>query len=146
MTLRDVLLPLFAEVILTFGLVFWAAALRVRDLRSGVVKPRDIALREPNWPAHTRQVSYAYSNQLELPVLFYLLTILAYFTHHAGTVFVILAWTFVVFRLLHAYVHVTSNNVNVRGPLFGVSTVVLAIMWLIFMIQVLTNTVVLTGT
>jgi hypothetical protein len=146
MTLRDVLLPLFVEVILTFGLVFWAAALRVRDLRSGAVKPRDIALREPNWPAPTRQISYAYSNQLELPVLFYVLTILAYFTHHAGTLFVILAWIFVVFRLLHAYVHVTSNDVSVRGPLFGVSAVVLAIMWLIFMIQVLTNTVVLIGT
>jgi hypothetical protein len=146
MTLRDVLLPLFVEVILTFGLVFWAAALRVRDLRSGAVKPWDIALREPNWPAHTRQVSYAYSNQLELPVLFYILTILAYFTHHAGTLFVILAWIFVLFRLLHAYVHVTSNDVSVRGPLFGVSAVVLAIMWLIFMIQILTNTVVLIGT
>jgi hypothetical protein len=122
MTLSDVLLPLFVEVILTFGLVFWAATLRVRDLKSGVVKPRDIALREPNWPVPTRQV--------------------AYFTHHAGTLFVVLAWIFVLFRLLQAYVHVTSNNVNVRGPLFGVSAVVLAIMWLIFMIQVLTNTVV----
>jgi hypothetical protein len=41
---------------------------------------------------------------------------------------------------------VTSNDVSVRGPLFGISSVVLAIMWLIFMLQVLTNTVVLTGT
>ena len=146
MTLRDVLLPLFAEVILTFGLFFWAAALRVHDLQSGAAKRQDIALREPNWPAHTRQVSHAYSNQLELPVLFYVLTILAYFTHHAGTLFVILAWIFVAFRLLHAYVHVTSNKVNIRGPLFGISAVVLAIIWLIFMVQVLTGTVVLIGT
>jgi len=146
MTLQEVLLPLFVEVILTFTLFFWAAALRVRDLRSGVVKRRDIALREPNWPVPTRQVSYSYSNQFELPVLFYVLTILAYFTHHAGTLFVILAWIFVLFRLLHAYVHVTSNNVSVRGPLFGVSAVVLAIMWLVFMIQILTNPIVLTGT
>jgi hypothetical protein len=146
MTLREVLLPLFVEVILTFALVFWAAGLRIRDLRSGVVKPRDIALREPNWPVPTRQVAYSFSNQFELPVLFYVLTILAYFTHHAGTLFVILAWIFVVFRLLHAYVHVTSNDVNVRGPLFGVSAVVLAIMWLIFMIQVLTGIIVPTGT
>jgi hypothetical protein len=146
MTLRDVLLPLFVEVILTFGLLFWAAGLRVRDLQSGAVKPGDIALREPNWPAGTRQVAYAFSNQLELPVLFYVLTILAYFTHHAGTLFVILAWIFVLFRLLHVYVHVTSNVVNIRGPLFGLSAVVLAIMWLIFMVQVLTNTVLLTST
>jgi hypothetical protein len=146
MTLRDVLLPLFVEVILTFGLLFWAGALRVSNVKSGAVKPQDIALREPNWPARTRQVSYAFSNQFELPVLFYVLTILAYFTHYAGTLFVILAWIFVVFRLLHEYVHVTSNDVNIRGPLFGLSAVVLSVMWLIFMIQVLTNTVVLIGT
>ena len=81
-----------------------------------------------------------------MPVLFYVLTILAYFTHHAGTLFVVLAWVFVIFRLLHAYVHVTSNIVRLRGGLFAVAAVVLAIMWLIFIIQVLTNTIVLTGT
>jgi hypothetical protein len=145
-TLRAVLLPLFVEVILTFVLVSWAASLRVRDIRSGAAKRQDIALREPNWPAGTRQISYAYANQLELPLLFYVLTILAYFTRHAGTLFVILAWIFVLFRLLHAYVHVTSNDVSTRGPLFGVSAVVLAVMWLIFMLQVLTNTLVLTST
>ena len=137
MTLRDVLLPLFAEVILTFGLVFWAAALRVRDLRSGVVKPRDIALREPNWPVPTRQVAYSYSNQFELPVLFYVLTILALITHHAGVLFVVLAWIFVIFRVLQAYIHVTSNKVPLRGAFFGVAALALAINWLVFMFDIL---------
>jgi len=68
------------------------------------------------------------------------LTILAYMTHKAGIVFVVLAWIFVLFRVLHAGVHVTSNNVNVRGPLFGVSAVVLAIMWIIYIVEVLTGT------
>ncbi len=128
MSLQAVLLPLFVEVILTFGLLFWMAPLRVRDFSSGDVRPQDIALREPNWPQRTTQVANAFSNQFELPVLFYVLTILAYFTHHAGTrVCWFLAWVFVVFRLLHAYVHVTSNVVRLRGPLYGVSALVLAI-------------------
>jgi len=67
------------------------------------------------------QVGYSYSNQFELPVLFYVLTILAYFTHHAGIVFVVLAWVFVIFRLLQAYVHVTSNKIQLRGAMFGIS-------------------------
>ncbi len=146
MTLRAVLLPLFVEVILTFVLLFWMAALRTRDLGSGAVRPQDIALREPNWSVRTRQVANCFANQFELPVLFYVLTILAYFTHHAGTLFVVLAWVFVIFRLLHAYVHVTSNIVRLRGGLFSVAAIALAIMWLIFIIQVLTNTIVLTGT
>jgi hypothetical protein len=139
MSLQAVLLPLFVEVVLTFALLFWAGALRNVDLSSGAVKPEDIALREPNWPKRTLQVSYAYANQLELPVLFYVLTVLAYVTRHAGIVFVVLAWVFVVFRLVHAYVHVTTNIPRLRGAMFGMASVVLAVMWAIFIAQVMTG-------
>jgi hypothetical protein len=131
-----VMLPLFVQVLLTFALLFWAGALRSGDLRAGTVRPEQIGLREPNWPPRTAQVSHAYSHQTELPTLFYTLTIFAYFTHHAGTLFVVLAWVFVAFRLLHAYVHVTSNIPNLRGMLFGFGSIVLAMMWVVFIIQV----------
>jgi len=138
MSIQAILLPLFVEVILTFALLFWLAPLRARDVSSGVVRLEDIALREPNWSRRTLQVAYSFSNQFELPVLFYVLTILAFATHLAGVVFVVLAWVFVVFRYLQAFVHVTSNNVRLRGGLFGISAVVLAIMWAIYIAQVLT--------
>ena len=137
MSLATVLLPLFVEVVLTFALLFWAGALRSGDLRTGTVRPEDIGLRELNWPKRTAQVSNAYGNQTELPTLFYILTVLAYVTHHAGILFVVLAWIFVAFRLLHAYVHVTSNIPNARGALFGIGSLVLAVMWAIFIVQVL---------
>jgi hypothetical protein len=133
-----ILLPLFVEVILTFLLLFWLGPLRTRDFASGLVRPQDIALREPKWPQRTMQVANAFANQFELPVLFYVLTILAYVTHLAGVVFVVLAWVFVLFRCLHACVHVTSNVVRLRGALFIVSALVLAIMWTIYIIEVLT--------
>jgi hypothetical protein len=139
MPVQQVLLPLFLEVILTFMLLFWLAPLRARDFSSGVTRPEDIALREPNWSQRSLQVGYSYSNQFELPVLFYVLTILAYFTRHAGIVFVVLAWIFVIFRYLQAYVHVTSNQVRLRGAFFGVSALVLAITWIIYIVQILTS-------
>ena len=139
MPIQDVLLPLFVEVILTFVLLFWLAPLRGRDFRSGLVREEDIALRQPNWSPRALQVGYSYSNQFELPVLFYVLTILAIITRHAGVVFVMLAWIFVIFRVLQAYVHVTSNKVQIRGMLFGVSAVVLAIMWSMYIVAMLTS-------
>jgi hypothetical protein len=139
MPVQEVLLPLFVEVILTFVLLFWMAPLRTRAIRSGAVRADDIALREPNWPERITQIGNSYCSQFELPVLFYVLTILAYITHQAGVLFVILAWLFVIFRLLHAYVHVTSNKINIRGPLFGASALILAIMWVIYMVDVLTS-------
>jgi hypothetical protein len=138
MTTQDILLPLFVEVILTFLLLFWLAPLRGGDLTSGVTQPEKVALREPNWSPRTLQVAYAFSNQFELPVLFYILTVLAYVTHLADLVFVVLAWIFVLFRCLQAFVHVTNNNIRVRGAMFGVAALVLAIMWVRYMVEVLT--------
>jgi hypothetical protein len=138
MTTQEILLPLFVEVILTFLLWVGMAVLRTRDFGSGAVRPEDIALREPRWPPRTLQFGFAFSNQFEIPVLFYVLTILAYVTHLAGLIFVILAWVFVIFRLLHAYVHVTSNTVRVRGTFYAVAVVALAINWAIYIFEVLT--------
>ena len=139
MSAEMILLPLFVEVILTFVLLFWLAPLRARDFRSGL-REEDIALRQPNWSKPALQVQYSYSNQFELPVLFYVLTILAYVTHHAGTLFVVLAWVFVIFRLLQTYVHVTNNKVRLRGAFFGVSALALAIMWIVLIVEILTGT------
>ena len=140
MSVEMILLPLFVEVILTFALLFWLAPLRAGDFRSGLVREEDIGLRQPNWSKPALQVQYSFSNQFELPVLFYVLTILAYITHHAGVLFVVLAWVFVIFRLLQAYVHVTNNKVRLRGMFFGISALALAIMWIVFTIQILTGT------
>ena len=140
MSPQAILLPLFVVVILTFALLFWLGPLRARDFRTGQVREEDIALRQPNWSKPALQVQYSFSNQFELPVLFYVLTILAFITHHAGILFVVLAWVFVIFRLFQSYVHVTSNKVKLRGALFGISALALAIMWVVFIVEILTGT------
>jgi hypothetical protein len=137
MSIQAVLLPLFVEVILTFVLLYWMAYVRTRAIRIGEIKAQNIALREPNWPPGITQVGNAYHNQLELPVLFYVLTILSLVTRHADLLFVVLAWIFVASRIVHAYIHVTDNNVNHRGPIFGLGALVLTIMWLVFMVRIL---------
>jgi hypothetical protein len=142
MSLQAVLLPLFVEVILTFVLMLRMGALRGADLRSGAVSGADVALREPNWPKRTAQAANSFSNQFELPVLFYVLTILAWDTRHAGYIFVVLAWAFVVCRLLQAYIHVSSNVYRLRSTFFSIGAVVLMIMWAIYIVEVLTGVVV----
>ncbi len=137
MSLQAVLLPLFVQMALTFILLFWMGGLRVSAVRRGEVHPRDIALREPHWSPHTLQIANAFHNQIELPVLFYVLTILALMARRADFLFVVLAWLFVTLRVIHAFVHVTSNNVPRRGTIFIAGAIVLAIMWAIFIARVL---------
>jgi hypothetical protein len=142
MSLQAVLLPLFVEVILTFVLMLQMGALRRANYSSGAVKADDIALREPRWPQRTTQAANAFSNQFELPVLFYVLTILAWVTRHAGILFVVLAWIFVICRVLQAYIHVTSNVVRYRGLFYSIGAVVLMIMWALYIIEVLTGVII----
>jgi hypothetical protein len=137
MSIQAVFLPMFVQVALTFALGFWAAGVRFAAVRSGAARVRDIALREPNWPKPVLQVLYAYQNQLELPLLFYLLTILAWMTKHADLLFVVLAWSFTGLRILHAGVHVTSNHMGRRALLFLAGAVLLAVMWAILIVRIL---------
>jgi hypothetical protein len=131
-----VLLPLFVEVLLTFGVMFGMMYFRTSTLRSGETRFEDISLREPNWPRRATQFGYAFANQFELPVLFYVLTILVIITHHADLLFVLLAWIFVLMRVLQAVVHVTNNNVRMRGAYYGVGALILFIMWIIYIVRI----------
>ena len=137
MTIPMILAPLFVQVLLTFAVMLGMMYCRTGALQRREVRFEQIALREPNWPLRATQFGNAFSNQFELPVLFYVLTILAMITRHADVLFVVLAWIFVAFRILQAFVHVTSNNVRYRGAFYGVSALVLLIMWLIFIVKIL---------
>ncbi len=137
MTIQAVLLRLFVQVLLRVVLLFWTGSGRVGSIRRGEVHPRDVALREPNWGKDETQVANAFHNQLELPVLFYVLTILAWITKQADLLFVVLAWVFVLLRVLHVFVHVTSNRMGPRFAAFAASAIVLLIMWLIYIVRIL---------
>jgi hypothetical protein len=137
MSVPAVLLPLFVEVALTFGLWFWMGYYRATLIGSGKVRAADVALREPSWPPYVLKVANAAHNQLETPLLFYVLTILALVTRKADVVFVVLAWIYVAARLVHASIHVTSNRVPRRGAMFGVSLLVLLVMWVVFAVRIL---------
>ncbi len=137
MSVQFVLLPLFVEVVLTFGVMFGMMYLRTTALQRGETRVEDIALREPNWPVRANQFAYSFANQFELPVLFYVLTILEIITRQADLLFVVLAWIFVVMRMLQAFVHVTNNDVLVRGAFYGVGAIILVVMWVIYIVRIL---------
>jgi len=129
MTVQMVLLPVFVQVALTFALLFWMASVRRGSVSRGETKIRDIALGQPNWPDQPTQISNSYNSQFQIPLLFYVVVILAWITRQADAVFVVLEWLFVLLRIGHAYVHTTSNYVPTRFKIFAAGIFVLLIMW-----------------
>ena len=137
MSVQMILLPLFAQVLLTIALGLHMAVRRRQAFAQGT-RWQDIAAREPNWPKDAIVAHNAYLNQFEMPVLFYVLTILALITKQADLLFVIMAWIFVVMRYCQAAVFVTTNHVPIRGAFFGIGVLVLVIMWIIYIVRILT--------
>jgi hypothetical protein len=139
MSITSVLLPVFVQVGLTFVLLLWLGRSRAATLRAGEVKMGDIALGERNWPKRLLQIQNAYQNQFELPVLFYALVTLALLTRKADLVFVVLAWMFVASRLVHAFIHTTSNRVSRRFQAFVAGVLILAVMWIVFGLRIVSS-------
>jgi hypothetical protein len=137
MSLASVLLPLFVQVALTFVLLLWVGNTRVGAVKRKEVKVADIALGQGNWPARITQIGNNYNNQLQLPVLFYVLVILAWITRKADLLFVLLSWVFVVSRIAHAWVHTSTNDMQSRFYAFAAGAFVLLIMWAIFALRIL---------
>ena len=121
MSVQMVLLPVFVLVGLAFALLFGMATARGRAL-SG---------------RETTQIGNCFSDQFELPVLFYVLIGLALPLRHADFVIVLLSWVFVVTRFAHAGIFVTSNDVRHRGLVWFSGVLVLIAMWIYFALRIL---------
>jgi hypothetical protein len=118
-------------------LLFWMGTERIGALKRGEAQVKNIALGEPNWPERAQQIANCYHNQYQIPVLFYVLTVLAIITRHADFLFVVMAWLFVLTRLAHAYIHTGSNYLRHRFNVFLAGVVILLIMWVIFAVRIL---------
>lgn len=120
--------PLIAHVVLIVILYGLLGFRRRQMMQQGKVKPS--AYRENvTEPQESLFVKNCLANQFELPVLFYACCILLYITESDNLIALVLAWIFVALRYAHAYVHVTSNNLAFRSPLFAAGFAVLLVMW-----------------
>lgn len=136
MSVQMVLLPVFVLIALTFALLFWMGAARRNALASGQAKVRDVALNQPNWPEHPTKVANCFSNQFEMPLLFYILVALALPLRQTDLVFVLLSWVFVVTRFAHAGIFTSSNNMQNRFLAYIAGTLVLMAMWIYFALRI----------
>ncbi|SHN87672.1 MAPEG family protein [Bradyrhizobium erythrophlei] len=137
MSVQSVLLPVFVMIGLTFALLIGMVGARRSALVSRETRIKDIALGQPNWPERATQVGNCYRNQFELPVLFYVLIAIALPIRHADLIIVVLSWVFVITRLIHAGVFVSSNNLGRRSMAWLVGALVLLVMWVYFALRIL---------
>ncbi|MBB4576042.1 MAPEG family protein [Rhizobium lentis] len=128
MTGYQIFWPLLAHVALVYGLYALLGQRRAKMVRAGRIAKSDYRENRDE-PAESLAVKNCLANQFELPVLFYACCILLYVTEADNLAAVGLAWLFVALRYAHAAVHVSSNDLRYRSPLFAAGYLTLAAMW-----------------
>ena len=70
-------------------------------------------------------------NLLELPVLFYVVSLTVFVTGAVTSVIVATSWFFVLLRVAHSIIHITTNNVLLRLYVFVAGNTALLVLWLL---------------
>jgi hypothetical protein len=125
---RQIVLAMLAQMGLAFAIVLVLGPARIVAIRRKQVKRSEDG--KPIFPKWATQVSDCFSNQFQVPTLFYAVCLLTLWLHAETERTVWLAWIFFALRLAHAAVFMTANIVLIRFGLFLASTFVAISMWL----------------
>jgi hypothetical protein len=135
-----ILYPVFVQVLLTLAVlgslgVARGRAVRTMDRQRG--NP-DLAMGRAVWPDDATKRANNYRNQFEIPVLFYAVAAFALITKGADTLMIVLAWLFVLTRIVHAAIHIGPNKVRWRSPAFALGYLIVTVMWIKLTLHVAT--------
>lgn len=126
--------PMIAQVALVYAVYLLIGMRRKKAVENGSATVSQFRENRDE-PAESLYVRNNLANQFELPVLFYAVCLALFVTGGAGVAAVSLAWVFVLSRCGHAYVHVTSNRIRHRQPLFVLGFFALGAMWLLLALR-----------
>ena len=131
MYFKPLLLPLLAQVALSFIVMISMYRMRVAEMKSKRIHPQQIRTRSRSkeFLTDSAPASDNYSNLFELPVLFYTAILLTLILMLQDSILVVLAWGFVSSRYLHSFIHIGYNQVMHRFSVFLFSSFVLLAYW-----------------
>ena len=130
---ESILHPAAALVGLTLIIWILLYVRRIGTMRARGVSPERFKTRSSRTPLEeAASASDNFQNLLELPVLFYVLTLTLYATQRVDNGYLALAWGFVAMRVVHSAVHVTYNRVMHRFAAYFIGALLLWTAWLRF--------------
>ena len=140
MIFLNIIWPVFALVLLTFGVWFTLFVQRVAHMKRVPATRDDLATgaaaRRYFEPAEMPSNNLV--NLFEMPVVFYaLVPLLIIGSPHPGVpaAQVVLAWLFVLLRAAHSFIHIGPKKVPQRFMIYAASCAVLLAMWIGFAID-----------
>lgn len=125
--------PMGALALLTFAVLGVIPIRRFQAGFAGQIVSDDFKFGESAAvPGHVSIPNRNYMNLLELPMLFYVGSLMFFVTGKVDSLVLGLAWLYVALRTIHSLIHLTYNKVMHRLTAFALSNLVLMIFWGVF--------------
>ncbi|MEO0369726.1 MAG: MAPEG family protein [Pseudomonadota bacterium] len=117
--------PMLVQMMIPLIVLALNGKRKAADRRSGSHDPAESAINNTAWTLPVVLTSNNLANQFQFPIVFYGLCLIL--AHIGGVTMVTLglAWAYVVGRVFHAYVHVTSNHIPKRFGSFITTMLIL---------------------
>lgn len=132
-----ILMPLFAQMLLTFIVWLVMYKTRIGEMEAKKIHPQKLAdateakalLKDSSKAANN------FINLFEIPILFYILTIVIYITQTTDKLLLGLLTVFVISRYIHSYIQITNNKVMTRFKIYAIGAALLWIGWVVLAIK-----------
>lgn len=122
--------PSLALILWIFVVLVILFLRRKAAFTSKQIRMADVAVSTEGYPEPARLAAANFANQFETPVIFFALIMLAMEVGATTYLMAALAWAYVATRVAHTLVHVGSNDLKLRAPIFGAGVVILFCMWI----------------
>jgi len=122
---------MFLMVVLTFIIGSIAIKVRFDSVKKGDVSVRYYKLMQgEDVPEIVTKTTRCFNNQFEVPVLFYVVCTLYVSLGIESLLGLIFAWLFVILRSIHAYIHLSYNNILHRMRVYWLACMSVLVLWI----------------
>ena len=131
MSQETIFIPFFGIIVLTMIVWMYMYYLRLSFIAREQIDPQSLATvkqGEKIFPPDISKPSENLINLFEMPVLFYAVCLYLYATGSVDGLYLVMAFGFLAFRLLHSIIHCTYNKVTHRFYMYVISSLMLWIM------------------
>lgn len=133
---HTIFFPVYALFMWTMWMFGRLAYLRVMAHKKKEVRFSQFKL-QTDMPERIQLTSKNLTNLFETPVLFFVLAFFLYAKGMETPFYIGMAWAYVIFRIVHSMIHITTNNVNLRFFTFLLSLIVLVWMYTAFLFDII---------
>ncbi len=137
----NIIFPLLTMILLTFIVSVRLYYFSIQSVLYKKVKLKQLRVYDGEIPKDLNSTRQHYKNMFEMPILFYVLSLLLIITNMYNHIDILCAWCFVIFRILHSLSRIPNRNVYIRFGYFLGSSIALLIGWINFSINIITLTI-----